>query len=553
MPNTRITLANNVKQTQKTVLLIPSSVNLDPTTANSCKILVITAAKSKFKSKKASRVFNSTGRELITVEDWQQAVRNDVTLLVSKSDEDFIGNTSKSSSTLQPLGDSLKRNCSIVRLNRDADVDGLSLKQLETTANTLPGIIHAVAQPDLHPGTKYPIGGVFVSEAWIHPPLIGGDIGCGMAWYRTSLSASQVEGDKSKKIADKLRGLEGSWRTQAAREAWLQDGASSVSAGMQWDESLGTIGAGNHFAELQLVEDCNSKVQGMKTGDVVLLVHSGSRGFGSDVLKRYTQNGQESLPETEAQSYLTEHDRACIWASRNRDLIALRFLSLLEPGNSHWDLGSNDSKQKTSNGSIEKAFSDIGARKVVDIWHNNIERVLWPPTGLDEGKSLNRSLAYVHRKGAAPTFNPDTKQNLDVLPLPGSRATPTLILHPTFSSTNEYGKLNALSLAHGAGRARSRADAQKYVAEKYKGRADDLIRGDYVRVDRQGNKKQDSENGRDVHGGTWVVCEDKQLVWEEAGEAYKDVWAVGDDLVKSGCAEIWGWCRGRISYKVRKD
>ena len=54
-------------------------------------------------------------------------------------------------------------------------------------------------------------------------------------------------------------------------------------------------------------------------------------------------------------------------------------------------------------------------------------------------------------------------------------------------------------------------------------------------------------------GGTWVVCEDKQLVWEEAGEAYKDVWAVGDDLVKKGCAEIWGWCRPLVSYKVRKE
>ena len=60
-------------------------------------------------------------------------------------------------------------------------------------------------------------------------------------------------------------------------------------------------------------------------------------------------------------------------------------------------------------------------------------------------------------------------------------------------------------------------------------------------------------DGTDVNGGTWVVCEDKQLVWEEAGEAYKDVWAVGADLVAKGCAERWGWCRGRVSYKVRKE
>ncbi len=49
------------------------------------------------------------------------------------------------------------------------------------------------------------------------------------------------------------------------------------------------------------------------------------------------------------------------------------------------------------------------------------------------------------------------------------------------------------------------------------------------------------------------MCEEKALVWEEAPEAYKDVWDVGEDLVQKGCAERWGWCRGRVSYKVRKE
>ena len=45
---------------------------------------------------------------------------------------------------------------------------------------------------------------------------------------------------------------------------------------------------------------------------------------------------------------------------------------------------------------------------------------------------------------------------------------------------------------------------------------------------------------RQIHGGTYVICEAKALVWEEAGEAYKDVWDVGDDLVSAGVAEIVG-------------
>ena len=75
-----------------------------------------------------------------------------------------------------------------------------------------------------------------------------------------------------------------------------------------------------------------------------------------------------------------------------------------------------------------------------------------------------------------------------------------------------------------------------------------------MRADKHGNKRHgDESTGRDVHGGCWVVCEMKELVWEEAPEAYKDVWDVGQDLVDKGCAERWGWCRGRVSYKVRKE
>ncbi len=99
----------------------------------------------------------------------------------------------------------------------------------------------------------------------------------------------------------------------------------------------------------------------------------------------------------------------------------------------------------------------------------------------------------------------------------------------------------------------SRAKAADYVAKKYKGRAEDLLRGDYVAKDSRGNRESREGGGEDLRGGTWVVCEDKQLVWEEAGEAYKDVWAVGEDLVAKGMAERWGWCRGMVSYKVRKE
>ena len=615
MPATRVTVASNSKQSQKAPLLIPSSTSLDPASCPSCHSLVIKTAQSKLRLKKASRIFVHGGRELTGHKDWEDVLKDDVVLLVSAG-EDYVGSRTEDSTSTSGQGGphpDANSDCPVELLAEKAFVDTLSVTQLETTARSLPGIVHAVGQPDLHPGTKFPVGAVFVSKGWIHPPLIGGDIGCGMAWYKMRLSRAQVEGDKGRKIAEKLRGLEGSWRTQEAREIWLEgeDAGPVCSAGDKWDASLGTVGAGNHFAELQVVEESsmNNSTSGRQgaqhelfEGEVVLLVHSGSRGYGSHILKHFTKDGgHDSMLEDEpaAKAYLEAHDRACAWASRNRDLIALRFLACLEPG--AWDLGLNSG----SNGDmlakadeIREARRAVQCRKVVDIYHNNVEIAKWPPTqstpnaGLLSSESANlptpsassvngnsslpldpatsptlalqnlnisnglpRQKFYIHRKGAAPTHNPKTGHSLTFLPLPGSRATPTLILHPTFNPHNAYGQSNALSLAHGAGRALSRAKAATYVAEKYAGKADDLLRGDYVKTDKRGNKIAGGKGGegRDVSGGCWVVCEEKQLVWEEAPEAYKDVWDVGEDLVARGCCERWGWCRGRVSYKVRKE
>ncbi len=580
MPATRVTIASNSKQSQKAPLLIPSATSFDPAASPSCYSLVINTAQSKLRLKKASRIFVHGGRELTAPEDWEDVLKNDVTLLISVG-EDYVGlrmdkDLAAGGEAGQKAVPGVNSDCPVEVLADSAFVDNLSITQLETTARTLPGIIHAVGQPDLHPGTKFPIGSVFVSKGWVHPPLIGGDIGCGMAWYKTRLSRAQVEGDKGRKIAEKLRGLEGTWRTQKARETWLQtDGKANSSAGEEWDAALGTVGAGNHFAEIQVVEESTIKdsprnapkfQSELYEGEVVLLVHSGSRGYGSHILNNFIKDGDRTgIPENDplAKEYLEAHNRACAWASGNRDLIALRFFACLEPGDDLWDLGINKS-DSTPESVIRAARQAVQSRKVVSIHHNNVEHANWPPSlssshngdlssaiaGLAVGKS---DKVYIHRKGAAPTHDPVTNIPLSILPLPGSRATPTLILHPTFNSTNAYGDMNALSLAHGAGRALSRAKAATYVAEKYGGKADDLLRGDFVRADKKGNKQLGDGTGRDVNGGCWVVCEEKALVWEEASEAYKDVWDVGEDLLKKGCAERWGWCRGRVSYKVRKE
>lgn len=452
--------------------------------------------------------------------------------------------------------------CPVEILASNVVVESLSLSQLSNTAHTLPGIVHAVGQPDIHPGNKSPIGAVFASRKWIHPSLIGSDIGCGMAWYRTTLPRSQIDGSKGRKVAEKLRGLEGPWRTHKYREAWLHQNGINCSAGQQWDKSLGTIGAGNHFAELQVVEAStgdDKKPNSLSQDDVILLVHSGSRGYGGSILKKFGADTHSSLEEgsPEAIEYMRDHDNACHWATANRDLIALRFLSCLEPGNEDWEVGSAhiEEDEGFDEAAIQKIRKTLQQRKVVDIWHNNVERVKWPPVqpssrrehdksamvlanatsrlSLDENAS-QQEYVYVHRKGAAPTYDPEMRLPLHILPLPGSRGTPTLILKPTFSAETSWGLKNGLSLAHGAGRAMSRAKALVTLAQRYRGQ--NIL----------------EPRAADVEG-TWVICDERDLVYEEAPEAYKDVEAVGQDLVDAGVAEIVGRCRARVSYKVRNE
>lgn len=222
MPLKRFTLAVNTNRNIRTVVLYSTREgDLDST--------LLKAAHAKLRiPKKASprlRFFQaSSGAEIVcSVDGWMRfsdECENDSLVLVSVG-EDFIGKVgsgSGSPSTSTSTGRT-SEPASVVNLAALSHVEPDAQRQLTTTAKTLPGIIHAVGLPDLHPGNKYPIRAVFVSQGWIHPPLIGGGIGCGMAWYKlSSLDARSIDG---KKIAERLVGVEGPWRTATARREWV--------------------------------------------------------------------------------------------------------------------------------------------------------------------------------------------------------------------------------------------------------------------------------------------------------------------------------------------
>jgi hypothetical protein len=91
MPAIRVTIALNVKQSQKAPLLVPASASPDPVAATSVRALVLKNAQSKLRVKKPTRIYaGRTGYELLTEEDWMRNIRDDVVLLIS-SGEEYVG------------------------------------------------------------------------------------------------------------------------------------------------------------------------------------------------------------------------------------------------------------------------------------------------------------------------------------------------------------------------------------------------------------------------------------------------------------------------------
>ena len=206
-------------------------------------------------------------------------------------------------------------------------IEGEALRQLYAAAN-FDGLRLAVGFPDLHPGKGSPVGAAFVTEGLIYPYLIGGDIGCGMALFKTDLVQRDI---KLNRWADLRFDLEHPWAGDVQEVL-----AASELEFTEFDQALGTLGGGNHFAELQLVDEVLDakafKLFGLGKQQLVVLVHSGSRGLGESTLRDYVAEHQASGSDAEsfaAAAYLQGHDLAVRWAKTNRALIARRFVEAL--------------------------------------------------------------------------------------------------------------------------------------------------------------------------------------------------------------------------------
>ncbi|HXZ43832.1 MAG TPA: RtcB family protein [archaeon] len=413
----------------------------------------------------------------------------------------------------------------------------LSLEQAANSA-MLPGVVKAAyAMPDIHQGYGLPIGAVVAThpdQGVVTPGGVGYDINCGVRLLRTELTTTEVM-PRLKELVNGLfsavpSGVGSHGRVRLTREnaqeplergaAWaVEQGlgepedlvtaeASGCIQGADPDavsrkayergrDQLGTLGSGNHFLEVQLVDkifDENvANVLGLFPNQITVLIHSGSRGFGHQVCTDYLATMERALKKygiqlpdrqlactpihsDEARAYLGAMRSAANYAWANRQCMT------------HW---AREVFQKV----FRKSPRDLGMGVVYDVAHN-IAKVEEHEV---DGKKIQ---LLVHRKGATRAFPPGHSElperyrsiGQPVL-VPGDMGRASFVLVGTVGAMLEtFG-----STCHGAGRLLSRAAAIRAA----KGRS----------IERE---------LEDTHG-VYVRATGRDSVKEEMPEAYKNV------------------------------
>ncbi len=428
--------------------------------------------------------------------------------------------------------------------------DLLKDQSLEQAVNVamLPGIVGpSLAMPDIHQGYGFPIGGVAATdphhEGVISPGGVGFDINCGVRLLGSSLSRGEVQTKLRELVNQLFRDIpSGAGRGGNIRISYpelddlLQEGAawmaehgygrgedlthceengtiegSDVSAVSDRAKKrglpqVGTLGSGNHFLEVQYVEKVfdpsRAEPLGLYAGEVVVLIHSGSRGLGHQVCTDYLRDMGPAMERYGIN--LPDRQLACVPVKSpegNAYLGAMRAAA-----NFAW--ANRQGITHFARQAFKRIFGEQEELRVIyDVCHNiaKLER------HRVEGRECE---VMVHRKGATRAFPPGHPEipepyrrvGQPVL-IPGSMGTASYVLVGAEGAMQEsFG-----TTCHGAGRVMSRTSAKKSpFAHNARQRLEDL--------------------------GIIVRAETRDGITEEIPEAYKDVDAVIDVVRNAGLA-----------------
>lgn len=353
----------------------------------------------------------------------------------------------------------------------------------------LTGMHRVAGMPDLHPGRGYPIGAAFFTTNKIYPALVGNDIGCGMSLWQTSAKVAKVNLDK---LAKKFEHVE-----KPLDQSWssvienrkLEKGITTD----LYDRALGTIGGGNHFAEFQAIDEIYDQAAldelGLNKKHLQLLVHSGSRGLGQSILVEHITKHNHDG------LYLEDEDFQDYIIKHNE---AVRWAEL--------------NRELIARRFIESIRAN--GRCTLDINHN-----------LVSPKKIDGHEGWLHRKGATPS-------DKGYVVIPGSRGDYSYLVRPMTGDDLAVGSIatSLFSLAHGAGRKWKRGECHGRLGHKYS--REDLYQ---------------------TALGSRVVCGNKELLYDEAPQAYKKCETVISDMVDAGLIEVVAKLRPVLTFKTNGD
>jgi len=412
---------------------------------------------------------------------------------------------------------------------------------------TLPGISrYGIAMADMHEGYSVPIGfvgAVRTSDGIISPGACGFDINCGMKLLKSELSekevrpylerlASEIQKEvpsglgmgKQVKInfdqVDKV--LEGGAQELVEQgygekqdiencEAegkldWADAEAVSRHAKSRGRDQVGTLGSGNHFLEVQKVQEIfdeeTAGAFGLFKDQIVIMIHCGSRGLGHQVCTDYLK---EFIPLMLNKYRIKVPDREFACVPFNSPEGRRYFSAMASAANYAWA-----NRQMIAH-FVRKAWEEVLGKSsliaLYDVAHNIIKK----ETYLIDGKETELA---VHRKGATRAFPPGSseiperykKAGQPVL-IPGSMGTASYILAGT-----KQGEESFFSTAHGAGRTMSRKAAMRAVSGQ------EVIKSLASR-------------------GIIIKCRSPRGIAEEAPLAYKDIESVIDVVHNAGLSK----------------
>jgi len=374
-------------------------------------------------------------------------------------------------------------------------IEGAAIQQLSKTTE-LPGMVRAVGMPDLHPGRGYPIGAAFFTAGCFYPALVGGDIGCGVSVWTTELPAAKFKLDKLDKLVGNLDGLLGAEERLRMAEAYPE----LESRIEQVEQALADAG---------LDPGCMHSAPSLGSGNHFLelqkLEQVLSPGLADDVLLNarhlnlVVHTGsrglggailREHVEQFGHRGLVEDTPEALDYIRRHQAAVAFAELN-------RWMMAVR----------VLVRLGVQGTQRL-DVNHNTVTR-----------EQVDATEGWVHRKGATPMSG-------ERVLIPGSRDHFSYLVRPI----RETSASSLGSLAHGAGRKWMRADCKARLGRQIHGK--DVSKGVL---------------------GSRIICNDKALVYEEAGAAYKPIDTVIDSLVGAGLVEAVASFRPVLTYKTRGE